>query len=320
MTLATKFEALLLTATLAAAWPTSVEAQDARQQESKAAASDEGHPAAGTEVWASTDSDGTHVVKILGRVLWKFDGRDDYAGAAFEHAWFTPAGGQTRKADRVYFDMADRLGADWRWKARIGTDGHTILGTAELRRADWSRSVFVEREVVETKQGLERKIYYTFLGGSTDIPIDDKNTLALTAGVQKFSGKNERLHLRGRYVHVFDAKIGLSAQFDVRYYHSTEPNEFDYFSPANFVRVLPVLQLRRFDQHGWMYLAAVGVGPQHSTGAGWTTARYAQLHFESPASARRIHAFAELTYANDSIVAGPSYDYFQGRAGVTVGF
>ncbi len=252
--------------------------------------------------------------------MWKFDGSEDYTGLAFEHAWFTPAGGQTRKADRVYFDLADRLGADWRWKARVGTDGHTILGRAQLRRADWSRSLSVEREIVETNQGLQRKIYYTLLGGSSDIPIDDNNTLALTAGVQEFSGKNERLHLRGRYVHVLAAKLGLSARFDVRYYHSTKPNEFDYFSPANFLRTLPIVQLRRFDRRGWMYLAAVGVGRQRSTRAGWTTARYAQLHLESAASAGRINAFAELTYANDSITAGPSYDYFQGRAGVTFAF
>jgi hypothetical protein len=313
-----KFHALFLAAVLAAAWPVPSEAQE--QPESKTAGSRAGESAVGTEVWASTDSDGTHVVKILGRALWEFDGKDEYAGVAFEHAWFTPAGGQTANADRVYFDLAHRVGADWRWKARIGTDGHTIIGNAELRRADWSRSLFAEREIVETKQGLSRKIYYTFLGGSTDIPIDDKNSMSLTAGVQAFSGKNERLHLRGRYAHVLDAQLGLSAQFDVRYYHSTRPNEFDYFSPANFVRVLPIVQVRQFDSHGWMYLAAAGAGPQHSSGAGWTTARYAQLHLESPASARGCNVFAELTYANDSITAGPSYDYFQGRAGVTIGF
>jgi hypothetical protein len=320
MTLATKYKALLLAVTLIAAWPTSAEAQDARQRDSKAEASDAGHPAIGTEVWASTDSDGTQVVKLFGRALWRFDGSEDYGGLAFEHAWFTPAGGRTVKADRVYFDLADHVGADWRWKARVGTDGHTAVGSAELRRADWSRSLFLEREIVETKEGLQRKIYYTFVGASGDIPIDDNNTLAVTAGVQKFSGKNERLHVRGRYVHIFDPKLGLSGLFDIRYYHSTKPNEFDYFSPANFVRMLPIVQLRRFDPRGWMYLAAVGVGLQRSTSAGWTKARYAQVHLESPASAKRINAFAELTYANDSITAGPSYDYFQGRAGVTVGF
>jgi hypothetical protein len=260
------------------------------------------------------------VVKVLGRALWNFADRDDYAGIALEHAWFSPSGGQTKEADRIYIDLANRLGADWRWKARVGTDGDTVLGNAELRREDWSQSFFIEREIVETKQGLARKIYYTFVGASTDVPIDARNTLALTAGVQDFTGKNERFHLRGRYVHVLNENAGLSGQMDVRYYHSTAPHEFDYFSPANFVRAVPILQLRRFDKHGWMYLAAGGVGLQHSTHGGWTTARFAQLRLQSPSRSSRIDAFAELTYANDSISGGPAYDYFQGRAGLTFGF
>ncbi|WP_338468398.1 hypothetical protein RXV95_07580 [Novosphingobium sp. ZN18A2] len=277
-------------------------------------------PAAGLEVSASTDSDGTDVIKVLGRALWNFEGKDKYAGIAVEHAWFSPARGRARVADRVYLDLADSLNADWRWRARVGTDGHTVLGSAELRKADWSRSIFVERDIVETEQGLTRPIYYTFVGASTDIPINDRNTFAVVAGVQKFSGRNERLHLRGRYVHVIKPDAGLSAQLYVQYYHSTAPNEFDYFSPENFVRALPILQVRRFDANGWMYLAAGGFGAQNTTGGGWTSARFAQLRVESPRSSRKIDAFAEITYTNDSITGGPNYNYVQGRAGLTLRF
>lgn len=276
--------------------------------------------AAGTEIWASTDSEGTNVVKVSGRALWDFQGKDDYAGIVVEHAWFTPAVGETRQFDRVYLDMADRLNDKWRWRARLGTDGDTVLGSAELRRADWSRSFFFGREIVETAQGLNRRIYYTFLGASTDIPIDENNTLAVTAAVQEFSGENERLHLRGRYVHVLKASAGLSAQMDLRYYHSTKPGEFDYFSPANFVRAVPILQWRKFDDNGWMYLAAAGFGAQRSTGSDWMPARLVQLRFESPRSSDRLDAFGELVYTNDSITGGPSYDYLQGRLGLTIGF
>lgn len=276
-------------------------------------------PAAGTELLVSTDSEGTKVSKLAGRALWSFNGKDDYAGIVVERAWFTPVAGEKRRFNRIYLDVANKLDDGWRWRARVGTDGKTVLGSAELRRADWSRSVFIEREIIETEQGLNRRIYYTFVGASTDVPVDQNSTLALTAGVQEFSGKNERLHLRGRFVQVLNADAGLSAQMDLRYYHSTEPKEFDYFSPANFVRAMPILQLRRFNA-GWMYLAAGGLGVQRSTGSNWQPARFVQLRIESPRSSKKIDAFAEVAYSNDSIVGGLNYDHLQGRAGLTIAF
>lgn len=276
--------------------------------------------AAGTELWLSTDSEGTQVVKLAGRALWNFEGKDDYAGIVVERAWFTPATGEQREFSRAYLDLANKLNEDWRWRARVGTDGQTVLGTAEIRRADWSQSVFIERDIIETEQGLNRRIYYTFAGASSDIVIDESNTVAVSGGLQEFSGKNERLHLRGRYVHALKALPGLSAQMDLRYYHSTEPNEFDYFSPENFIRAMPILQLRRFDNDGWMYLIAGGYGAQNSTGSDWQPARFFQFRLESPRSLRKLDAFADVSYSNDSLVGGLNYDYVQGRLGVTVGF
>ena len=58
-------------------------------------------PAAGVELSFSTDSDQTDVVKLLGRALWRFDGRDSFQGIAIERALFTPLGGRTRKQTRA---------------------------------------------------------------------------------------------------------------------------------------------------------------------------------------------------------------------------
>lgn len=277
-------------------------------------------PAAGSEVWASTDSEGTSVVKFLGRALWDFQGREKFAGIVVEHLWFDPAFGEKGEGDRIYLDLADHLGTGWRWRTRVGTDGDTVLGSAELRRADWSQSFFIEREIVETDQGLQRGIYYTFAGASTDIAIDDRNLLAVTGGVQEFTGENVRLHLRSRLIHTVKAEAGLSAHLDARYYHSTEPGEFDYFSPKDFFRLLPLVQLRRSNDDGWMFLAAGGVGAQRSTGADWSVARFAQLRVESPPSRRNLDGFGEVLYATDSISGGTDYDYLMGRAGITMAF
>lgn len=277
-------------------------------------------PGAGIELWTSTDSDKTAVVKLLGRALWDFDGADRYSGIAVERAWFKPQGQQARRQTRVYADLADRLGEKWKWTARIGTNGHDLLGSATLRSADWSKEFFVEREIVETPQGLDKGIYYTFAGASVDLPAGDRDMFNAMSGVQEFSGKNVRLHLRGTYVHVLKPELGTSLQLRARYYHSTVPGEFDYYSPRAFVQLVPVVQLRRFDRNGWMYLAALGYGVQKATASSWQGARLADLRIESPAASRTLRAFAQVQYSNNSLTGGANgYHYVLARVGLTAG-
>lgn len=274
----------------------------------------------GVELFASTDSDHTSVVKLLGRGLFKDEGPDEYAGLAIERAWFTPNGGKTRTDNRVYIDLANKAGENWLWRARLGTDGHTWVGAANVRTKDRSKEVFLEREIVETRRGVDQGIYYTFGGASFDFPVSDRDTLNAMAGMQTFTGDNERLHLRASYVHVAAPKIGLSVQLKGRYFHSTHPGEFDYYSPKDFLQLLPVVQMRRFDSHGWMYLAAAGLGAQHATGNHWQTARFAQLRVESPRGKRDLSLFALAEYSNASLTGAGDYHYVMGRFGLTARF
>lgn len=276
-------------------------------------------PALGAELNFSTDSDHTDVAKLSGRGLWKFDDRDRYQGIMLERAWFSPSGNKTRKETRAYIDLADNIGSDWRWRAEIGTNGDTILGSAAVRSKDWSKEFFLEREIVETKLGLDRGIYYTFGGASFDVPAGPRDTFNVTGGVQEFTGKNVRYHLRANAVHVLAPKLGLSAQLRGRYFRSTRPGEFDYYSPRNFLSVLPVLQMRRFDRRGWMYLVALGYGAQKATGSHWQSARLADARIESPTRSNRLQAFAQLQYSNNSLnQGGGGYHYVSGRLGLTV--
>jgi hypothetical protein len=275
-------------------------------------------PGLGTETWVSTDSDKTTVVKLLGRALWEFEGSTKFQGLDVERAWFAPDGQHARRQTRVYLDFADSLGAKWKWTARIGTNGDTVLGSASVRSNDWSKEFFLEREIVETPRGVDQGIYYTFGGVSADVLASDENTINLVAGLQKFTGRNDRLHLRGTFVHVLKPKLGISIQLRARYFHSTVPGEFDYYSPKDFVQLIPVLQMRRFDRSGWMYLVAGGLGVQKATASGWQTARFADIRVESPRSSRSLQAFAEVQYSNNSLVgAGSNYSYVVGRLGLT---
>lgn len=277
--------------------------------------------AAGVEISSSADSDKTSVVKLLARALWEFDGTARFGGVDLERAWFAPQGQHARMQTRIYFEAADRLGTGWDWTARIGTNGKTVLGSASVHSHDWSKEFFVEREVVETPEGVDRGIYYTFAGADADLLSSERDTINLMAGLQRFTGRNDRFHFRATLVHVVDPALGLSVQLRARYFHSTVPGEFDYYSPRDFVQLVPVLQMRRFTSSGWMYLLAAGYGAQKAAAGNWQPSRLADFRVESPASSRKLHAFAQIQYANSSLVgSAANYRYVLGRFGVTARF
>lgn len=277
-------------------------------------------PSAGLELFASTDSDNTDVIKLLGKGALRDEGPDSYLGIAVEKAWFSPQGQQTHKDERLYVDVAQKLDDNWLAKARLGTDGKSWLGSASVRAKDWSKEFFLEREIVETPRGLDEGVYYTFLGASFDLPASERDVFTAMAGIQEFTGRNERLHLRGSYIRVIAPKIGLSAQLRARFFHSTAPGEFDYYSPKNFVQVLPVLQMRRFTSSGWMVLGAAGYGAQRATGGDWQSARLAEVRLESPRGMQGLRLFGQVQYSNNSLSGAGNYDYVMGRLGITARF
>lgn len=273
--------------------------------------------AAGVEVWSSTDSDDTDVVKLLGRAAWLDDGADRYQGLAVEQVWFRPQGGRVREQQRLYIDLADKLGEKALWNARLGTNGKTWLGSANFRAKDWSKELFLEREIVETPRGVDQGIYYTFVGASMDIAASERHVFNVMTGVQEFTVSNARLHVRGSYVNVVKPELGLSVQFRARYFHSTTPDEFDYYSPKDFVQLLPVVQMRRFNSRGWLILGAAGYGAQRATGSGWQSARLAEVRFESPRRSRNFRAFGHFQYSNSSLSGAGNYHYLMARFGLT---
>ena len=276
-------------------------------------------PAAATlDVFASTDADETEVVRSGVNLDWSHAAEDRYQGIRLEKAWFTPLGQDTTGFERVYLRYADK-NADKSWAAQIGTDGHTVLGSANFAVGQrWRKELFIERDIIETPRGVTDGIYYTFVGAALDMPLSQRDTLVLVTGVQEFTGSNERLHLRGTYVHVLREDWGLTAQLRGRYFHSTEPGEFDYFSPRSYAEVLPVVQMRRFS-NGWRFLLAGGYGAQRTTGEGWRSARYANVQASSP-SDRPLQMKASLLYSNTPVGNGALYDYLQGSLAVTALF
>lgn len=281
-------------------------------------------PAVGADLFISSDSDDTEVIRVAAEFDLRNYGENDRIGVRYERALYTPQGQDTAEDDRIFLQLGKEVG-DWQLRARVGTDMHTVIGSISANdQAKFRKEVFLERDIVATPLGLdETPIYSTFGGAAIDLPIDDRNVVNLLAGYQTFTGDNERVHLRGSYIHVVKPGWGLSAQLRGQYFHSSAPREFDYYSPEYYVQVLPVVQVRRWLGEGWMIQAAGGIGVQKDDLSDWRQSNYAQLRFQSPRGNRDWSVNGEITYTNqpsESAMAGTGYDYVQMLFGMTKRF
>lgn len=274
---------------------------------------------AGADLFYASDADATEVIRA-GIVLdLRYEGPEKHLGLRLERAWFNPSGQGWQASDRLYLRAADRLGK-WQWNARVGTDGDTLLGSAAIHNeARFRQEYFIEREIVETPQGLARGLYQTFVGAARDLPLDDRSLFTVVVGVQKFTGRNLRTHVRANFIHVVKPGWGLSAQLRTRYFRSSHPGEYDYYSPLWYAELLPVLQVRRFSG-GWRYLAAAGLGAQRDAASRWRQSRYAAFRVTSPARRHGWALEAGLTYTNTPVASGFTYRYVQFNLGLARSF
>jgi hypothetical protein len=278
-------------------------------------------PAVATDVFYSSDSDGTEVARAALELGLANADDSRSIGLRVERGRYNPGGRGWESRDRVFVRGAEKLGK-WQLRARLGTDGDSLIGGLSLNdEARFRKEVFVERDIVETRQGLDQGLYSTFAGAAVDLPVDDRNVFTALAGVQAFTGDNVRLHLRGSYIHVVKPKLGLSAQLRGRYFRSSDPGEFDYYSPRWYAEVLPVVQMRRF-VGGWELLGAAGAGVQRDSGSDWRASRYVHARFRSPKrSAWSVNG--ALTYTNTPSITGTprsGYSYVQATLGISKRF
>lgn len=272
--------------------------------------------AVGIDVFTSTDADHTDVLKIGVNFDWRHMNAEDYLGIRLEKALFKPRGQQKAGFERLYLRNAGKSG-HWAWNGQIGTDGDTALGSISFYDdAKYRKEFFVERDIVETLQGVKRGIYYTFAGAAVDVPLGGRTNSSFVAGVQEFTGDNVRFHIRANYVYVVKPNWGFSVQLRNRYFHNSHPREYDYFSPRWYASILPVAQVRRYSG-GWRYLAAAGLGAQRDSGTKWRTSRYLSGQLTSPLVNRNWLLKAQLIYTNTPVGSGQVYDYLQGSFGIT---
>ena len=142
--------------------------------------------------------------------------------------------------------------------------------------------------------------------------------MTLVAGVQDFTGDNVRTILRANFIHVLKPDSGLSLQLRTRYFHDSDPHEFDYYSPRWYAQAVPILQLRRFS-HGWRYLVAGGVGVQRDSGSRWRRSSYFNAQVTSPPK-RGWSGTGSLLFSETPSATGNSYSYVQVTFGLMRAF
>ncbi|HWY62658.1 MAG TPA: hypothetical protein VNW15_12225 [Rhizomicrobium sp.] len=266
--------------------------------------------AVGFDIFGSSDADHFHVLKLGASYYPDYVSTEQYLGGRFEHVDFSSSAGGAVSQERGYLNFANGAG-DWKWNGAVGTDGRSLLGSGSAyTQGSFRQEYFINRDLVETPMGLDRGLYFTLLGGSYEIPLDDRNTLTALVGAQVFSGKNYRLHLRSNYVYVIEPDWGLSLQFRARYFWDSYPREFDYFSPRWYMEGVPTVQLRRFYDR-WQFLAAAGWGLRRNNGTSWQSARLAQVSIISPRFGSGWLLDATLLYSNQPIAASYAYSYDQ---------
>lgn len=277
--------------------------------------------AVGADVFYSADADETEVVRLGANLDFVRRGPENYLGWRLEKAWFNPVGKGWTGRERIYLRVAGEVGGGWKAAANVGTDGDTVLGSASIHdEARFRKEFFIERDILETRQGLARGLYYTFGGAALDLPVDDRNVFTIVAGLQEFTGDNVRTHARANYVHVLKPELGLSAQLRTRWFRNSDPREYDYYSPRWYAQILPILQMRRTTDSGWRTLLAGGIGVQRDSASDWRRSSYFNAQVTSPQVVRGWALTGAFLFSETPTTSGQSYNYTQVSAGVTRAF
>lgn len=246
------------------------------------ASPDDDAQAVRTDVWVGSDADGNEARKIA--LGWDVSHRDieHWWGVKVEHARFSGRGWHDGQ-DRLFLGGSGDAGSGWRWEGEAGTNGDDLIGRASVHSRDARRKeFFVERDVLETRNGVARGWVQTFAGATIDVPMGDRWSASGVAGVQDFGvGDNLRTHLRGNLVFAALPEQGVSLQVRTRYYRNSEPREADYYSPRWYGEALGVLGWRRH-VGGYQYIARAGVGRQRSAGDTSKRARMLEVGIETP--------------------------------------
>lgn len=276
-------------------------------------------------VYASDDSEGFQTYRaMLGFEPWRF-GTAGRAGIAYRQHYFEQDN-WSRDGQQLALIAEQKQKDGTGWKAEAGyfvqggdriltTDANLVsrLGDATLVE------VFVNRDVVETRQALDAGVHFTMAGAAVEHMLTQKFTVVGLAAHQRFSDDNRRNHGRLRLIYQPYADLGLTLQLRLRAFEgdpSSAPRTF--FNPEQYRETMAAIGWRK-RYAGWITAATGGLGRQRIDGNGSTPTRLAEVSAESPEWRLARLAF-RAGYSRSAAFGGPDYRYGYLRADVSVPF
>ena len=136
-----------------------------------------------TDLWVGSDADGNEARKLA--LGWDVDHRDieHWWGVKVEHARFSGRGWRDDQ-DRVFVSGAGDAGERWRWDGDVGTNGDDLIGRASIHSLDtYRKEFFIERDVLETRNGVAQGWVQTFAGAGIDVPMGERWSASGVAGL-----------------------------------------------------------------------------------------------------------------------------------------
>lgn len=129
----------------------------------------------------------------------------------------------------------------YQWQAQIGanrTAGHSLavgmLDAMYYVSAATAMGVSLERDVVNSRRGLESGLHYDAAMLVLDHQFHPRLSLGVAAGASWFSNDNRRDLLRTRWTFTLDEERGWYAYAKTRHYRNSNPLRPEYFSPERF--------------------------------------------------------------------------------------
>ena len=153
--------------------------------------------------------------------------------------------------------------------ARVASHDYLVGGLEYLQRLRPTTAVgfSVERDFVNSVQGIQSGITYTSLALVADHAFTDRFNVGVAAGTALFSNDNQRPILRTRWSYALNEAYGLNAFFKTRNYRNANPYRTEYFSPRRLQEASLGLSLRFAVAQAMVLNASMDAGQQRIDGA-----------------------------------------------------
>lgn len=272
----------------------------------------EGAYAGGASLYTSSDSEAFSIHRASLLLLNDYQHLDAKSGLRYATANYAQ-NGWSRGAQQLSLfkhSMDPTTWSGWMVEAGLLQQGgrDTVTLDAGYRKAFSAQSgveIFVNREVVETRNALDLGRAFNFAGISGDVGVNPHWTLVGMLGQQSFNDGNDRRHLRGRIIFQPDLNLGLTLQLRYRRFDSSQSDvSRAYFNPENYSETMLAAGWRhRLD--GWKTQLVAGTGHQRINDAVETPTQLLEAIAE-----RQVNSFAlrlRAGYTRSASFGGPDY-------------